>query len=116
MRHSASPLELLQSLANLANFRRHRGQRLGKRIVNLLGIGNHHPFAVAEDYVAGNSDYGGILGHAPQHDRTRANPAVSAHGDVAENFRAIPDHDIIFNRRMALAAFLARSSQSYALI
>ena len=108
--------ELLHSLAQLVDLGRYRRQGLGERVVDLLGIGNHHSFAVAEDDVARNTDHGGILRHISQHDRTRADAAVPPHGDIAENFRSAADHHVVFDGGVALAVLLAGTAESDALI
>src|SRR5208282_3209870 len=93
-----------------------RRQCFGEWIVDLLGIGNHHSFAVAEDDVAGNTDDGGILRDISQHDGTSANPAVPAHGDIAENLGTAADHDVFFDGGMTFAVLLASAAESDALI
>src|SRR5271156_1493288 len=108
--------ECLHAVAQLVDFSRHRCECLRERVVNLFRVGNHNPFAVAEDNMAWHADYGRILGHASQHDRTRTDPAVPSNRNVAENFRSSTDYDLILNGRMSLATLLASATERDALI
>ena len=108
--------ECLHSLAQFVHLSCHRCQRFREGIVNLFRVGNHNPFAVAEDNMARNADHRRILGHASQHDRTRAYPAVPPNRNVAENFRSPTNHHLVFNSRMPLAVLFASASERDALI
>ncbi len=101
---------------SLLHFSRHRRQGFRQGIVDLLGIGDHNALAFAENDVSRHADDGGIFGNIAQHDRTGADAAVFPDGDVAENFRASADDDVVFDRGMPLAVLLAGASQSHALI
>ena len=112
----SAALQLSHSLAQPADLGCHRRQRFRQRIVDLLGIGNHHPFAVAEDDMAGHSHYRRVLGNTPQHHRSRANAAVLPYRDVPQHFRAPSDNHIGFDGRMPLPVLFPGTSQGDALI
>src|SRR5580704_7417904 len=108
--------ELLHAVAQLVDLSRHRRQCLGERIVNLFGIGNHNSFSVTKDDMPRNSDHGRIFRHAAQYDRTRADPAIASNRDVAENFRSVANHHVIFDRGMSLTVLLSSAAKSDSLI
>jgi len=75
---------LLDALALFVDFVADRGERFGERIVDLLGIDNDDAFAFAEDDVARDPNYGGIIGNVAQDDGSGADAAVFSDGDVAK--------------------------------
>ena len=80
--------ELLDALAQFVDFVADRGERFGERIVDLLGIDNDDAFAFAQDDVARDLNYGGIIGNVAQDDGSGADAAVFSDGDVAKNLCA----------------------------
>ncbi len=66
--------------------------------------------------MARNADHSGMLGDISQHDRASADAAVSAHGDVAQNFGSSADHHVVFDGGMPLAVLLAGTAESDPLI
>ena len=60
-------------------------QHIQHRIADLLGIADYHTLSVAQNDVTGNAHYGGVVGDAAQHNRSGANAAVIADGDVAQD-------------------------------
>src|SRR5579864_7713515 len=97
--------ELCYSLPELADLVGDGCQRFGQGISNLLGIGNNDTLALAEDDVTGNAHDGGFGGNVAKDDRTRANAAVLADDDIAENLCPAADNDVILERWVALAVF-----------
>jgi hypothetical protein len=73
-------------------------------------------FARSVDDAARNADHGAVSGDIPQHNRTRADAGVVAQLDVAEDFCARADDDVIAQGGVAFAAFLARAAEGDALV
>src|ERR1700691_260447 len=89
---------------------------VGERIADVLGVGDDHAFAVAQDDVSGDADNGGSGRHIAQHDRACAYAAVVADGDVAQQLGAGADRYFVADGGMALAFFFASSAQGHTLI
>jgi hypothetical protein len=80
------------------------------------GVGIGDALAVLHDDLSRNADDGGIGGHVFYHDRTGANLGVVADGDIAQHFRACPNHDAVFQRGVAFAATFSGTTQRHLLI
>ena len=73
-------------------------------------------FAVAPDNVAGHADDGGIRRHLVQYDGVRRNAGIVADLERTEHLRAAADHDVVAERRVALAVRHARAAERNVLI
>ena len=113
---SARAFQLTHSLLQLVHLGCNRRQGLGKRVVDLLGVDNHHALAFSQNDVSRHADHGGIVGHVAQHDRSGANPAIVPHRNVAENLRAAAHDDIVEQRGMALAMLFTGPAKSHTLV
>src|SRR4051794_34908812 len=98
-------LKSLYALAEFRNLGGHRCQGLGKRIIDLLGIGDDDALAFTENDVPGDANDRVVVWNVAKNDRAGAYAAVLADGDVAENLRPSADHDIFFQSGMPLAVF-----------
>jgi len=76
-----------------------------------LGCGAVHP-----DNASRNTNDGGVVRHGFHDNRPGADLHVIAEANVAEHLRAAADDDVVTQRRMALAFFLARTAQRDALV
>ena len=57
------------------------GEGLGERIIDLFGISDDYPLAMAQNDVSGHTDDGGIGWNAAQYYGTGADAAIRADGD-----------------------------------
>src|SRR4051812_40172580 len=109
-------LKSLYALAKFRNLGGHGCQGLGKRIVDLLGIGDDDALAFTENDVAGDANDRGVVRNVAQHDRASAYAAVLTDGDIAENLRSAADYDIFFQSGMPFAVLLAGAPESDTLV
>ena len=73
-------------------------------------------FAVAPNDTAGHADDGGIRRHLVQYDGVRRNTGIVADLERAKDLCAAADHDVVAERRVALAARHARAAERDVLI
>src|SRR5580700_3198007 len=109
-------LEFAHLLLEFLDFVGHGREGFRKRIVDLLGIGDHDSLAGAEDDVSRHADDGGVVRHISQHDRTGADTGILADGDVAQHARACANDHVVPDGRVTLADFLARATEGYPLV
>src|SRR6185312_12947093 len=64
---------------------------------------------------AGNADDGGMIRNRMHYDRAGADLHVIANPNAAEHLGAAPDHHVVADGRVALAALVARTAESDAL-
>src|SRR4029077_6556681 len=91
----------LELFSDLVDLRGEADEDVGHGVADFLGIGDNHPLAVPQDDVAGHSHDGGVVGDAAQYDRARTHATVVAHRNVAENFGAGTDDDLVADGGMA---------------
>src|SRR5882724_2122286 len=91
-------------------------KRVRERVANIARIGDDHPLPIAEDDVPWHAHNGGIVWNVVNHHRSRSHPRVHTDGDVSQNLRARPDHDMRENRGMALAFVFPRAAERDALV
>src|SRR5215471_2911729 len=91
-------------------------ESFGERIVDLLGISDHHALAFTEDDMARDAYYRGIVRDIAEHNRARTDAAILAHNDVAEDLGASADDHVVFESGMTFPVFLAGTAESDSLI
>src|SRR6266542_195854 len=84
--------------------------------VGQLAVLEHAALAARARHFARNAYHRGIVGHRVDYHRARADLHVIAYANIAQDFGARPDHDVVAQRRVALALFIARAAQRYALV
>ena len=72
--------------------------------------------AVAPDDAAGHTDNGGVRRHLVQHNGVCRDTGIIADHERTEHLRAAADHDVVAERRVALAARHARAAERDVLI
>src|SRR5207302_11251129 len=65
---------------------------------------------------SGNAHHRAIVRYVAQYHGSRANPAVLADGDIAEQFGARTYRHVVANRRMTFTFLLASPAERYSLI
>src|ERR1700745_2028825 len=100
-----SAFQALYTFAQPVHLIGYRREGFGERIVDLLGIGDDHALALAEDNVTGDAHHRGIVGNIAQHHGAGADAAILADDDVAEDLGASADDHVVFEGGMALSLF-----------
>ncbi len=89
---------------------------VGERVVDLAGFGDEDALSFLINNVGGDADDGGVGRDVAEDDGAGADARVFADGDVAEDVGGVADEDVVAESGMALAADLAGSAESDALV
>ena len=92
------------------------GQLIMVQVNHAFFVSSVNSYAVARYNTAGNANNYGVGGNFLQHHAAAADFGIVAHLEGAQNLGAAGNNHIIANGGMALALFLTRTAQGYALI
>src|SRR5579885_1542646 len=76
---------------------------VGKRILDVVWIGDEDALAVAIDNMGGNADDGGVGGNVVENHRAGSDPGIGAYGDIAEDVGIVSYENAIAEGGVALA-------------
>src|SRR5579884_4109519 len=110
VRHGHTSFNLIDAIAKFLYLAGDDGECFRERVIDLLGISDHHAFAFPEDNVRGDSHDGRVRRNTAQDNRSSADAAVVPDMNITEDLGTSADDDAVTNGGMPFLAAVEASA------